>query len=231
MIVLLCCVLWILVPYAWRLKEVKELRSLCSQHRTIVLTFDDGPHSVLTRKILAIFQQNQIKASFFFLGQNVKDNTNTVTDVVAAGHDVGHHSFQHYNAWKTFPHSHLIDIKSGEQAIEIVGGDVTFFRAPYGKISLASWLYGLFRGYKFCWWTIDPKDSLENPRPHKDILDEITRNNGGVVLLHDNDTYPDPKHDEYVLSLVQKIIDLSKKNNLNIMSFSELIANKASLVN
>ncbi|UTW55869.1 polysaccharide deacetylase family protein [Kordiimonas sp. SCSIO 12610] len=223
--------LWFLAPYIWRLYEVKKLRKLCSDAGAVVLTFDDGPHHELSKNIMQLLDKNSIKGSFFFLGSNAVNFPDVVDTIKKRGHDIGHHSYAHFNAWKSLPHTHIKDIYRGEQEVTKLGGNKTLFRPTYGKISLASWLFGLLRGYQFCWWTIDPKDSLENPRPYADILAEIKVNNGGVILLHDNDTYPDENHSDYVLGLIQGIIELAEKDDLKILSFSQLNAINFSSVN
>ena len=109
---------------------------------------------------------------------------------------------------------------TGQHQIERLAGATPLFRAPYGKMSLASLALTRFRKLWLAWWTIDPKDSLE-PRPHEDVLAEIASKKGGILLLHDYDNFPDPHHDEYVLELVKKLKSAASENGLRFATISQ----------
>ena len=96
------------------------------------------------------------------------------------------------------------------------------FRPPFGKTTLLSLLFIFLKGIKISWWTIDPKDSLENPASHQTVLDKLRKDNGGVVLLHDWDDYPTPNHEEYVLDLVEKIITMAKAEGYHFAVVGEV---------
>ena len=63
----------------------------------IALTFDDGPDPVWTPKILDILKQENVKATFFIVGENGQANPDLVKRIVAEGHEIGNHSFTHPN--------------------------------------------------------------------------------------------------------------------------------------
>ena len=74
--------------------------------KTVLLTFDDGPHARYTDEILEILKRYQAPAVFFELGQNLGkvDATGKVQPgngsavakrVLAAGHQIANHSFTH----------------------------------------------------------------------------------------------------------------------------------------
>ena len=51
--------------------EVKVYRSVVTEKKQIALTFDDGPHPILTERILKILAQYGVSATFFMVGENV----------------------------------------------------------------------------------------------------------------------------------------------------------------
>ena len=65
----------------------------------IVLTFDDGPHPILTPKVLDILKAENIKAIFFVLGENVAagKNIDIVKRAYDEGHIIGNHTYSHKN--------------------------------------------------------------------------------------------------------------------------------------
>ena len=67
----------------------------------IYLTFDDGPTPDVTEWVLEELKKHQAKATFFFIGKNIKNNPDLFKRVVNDGHAIGNHTFNHFNGWKT----------------------------------------------------------------------------------------------------------------------------------
>ena len=65
-----------------------------SSEKRAFLTFDDGPSSV-TPRILDILKQENIKATFFVLGSNVKKNPELVKRMYDEGHFIANHGYSH----------------------------------------------------------------------------------------------------------------------------------------
>lgn len=106
----------------------------------VVLTFDDGPWPVTTPAVLAALDAQCVKATFFLIGRNAQAHPELVKREVAAGHTVGHHTWDHPAL--TLRHldetAALADIDHGMQADDKAGYDarwtgqprVPFFRFP-----------------------------------------------------------------------------------------------------
>src|SRR4051794_13065300 len=62
--------------------------------RAIALTFDDGP-SEGTHELLELLGRLAIPATFFVCGMNVRRLPQTLRETVAAGHEIGNHSYSH----------------------------------------------------------------------------------------------------------------------------------------
>jgi peptidoglycan/xylan/chitin deacetylase (PgdA/CDA1 family) len=219
---------WFLFPFLLRKLEENRLSQFCADNGHIVLTFDDGPCPETTPQILDILKEKKIKASFFALGQHANQERGLARMIIAEGHDFGHHSEHHINAWKSSPLTALIDIQNGQRTIASLKGAQDLFRAPYGKMTLLTMLYVWFQNIKSCWWTIDPKDSRENPLSHNKVLAQIRNNRGGVILLHDHKNPSYANHTQYVLSLIYGIVMLAEKMDLTFLPMSELLSRKNS---
>ena len=61
----------------------------------IAMTYDDGPHAVLTPRLLDMLKERNIKATFYMVGQNVVAYPQIVKRMVAEGHEVASHSWSH----------------------------------------------------------------------------------------------------------------------------------------
>jgi peptidoglycan-N-acetylglucosamine deacetylase len=151
---------------------------------TIALTFDDGP-SESTADILAILQQHQIPATFFQCGANVRRLPQMAQEVVAAGHELGNHTYSHPRLCFKTPGFIYREMHSAQVTIEqITGARPRFFRAPFGL----RW-YGLRGaqqrlGLTGVMWTAIGYDWS---RSHEQVI-EILRDQatcGAIICLHD----------------------------------------------
>jgi peptidoglycan/xylan/chitin deacetylase (PgdA/CDA1 family) len=61
----------------------------------VALTFDDGPHPVTTRRILDVLANAQVTATFFVVGAKVEKHPEIVRAIVAGGHTLGAHGYDH----------------------------------------------------------------------------------------------------------------------------------------
>ncbi|WP_220348737.1 polysaccharide deacetylase family protein [Alkalilimnicola ehrlichii] len=61
----------------------------------VALTFDDGPTPEATERILAILARNEVPATFFFTGAELAANPGLAEKYVAAGHELGNHTYSH----------------------------------------------------------------------------------------------------------------------------------------
>lgn len=222
---LVLAALWLVVPFVFRKRREGWLVERCAERRAIVLTYDDGPGVDLTPKLLDLLKRHDVHASFYALGRNAVASPELVKRAIAEGHEVGSHTYNHSNAWKTDPFTAFTDVVRGVRIIKALGGDKYAFRPPYGKLTLAGLLQGYLRGFKYGWWTVDSRDSWAR-RTVADVLAEIERKSGGVVLMHDFDRYDrspaEPTHVDHVLALTAAIIKLSRDKGFRIVPMSSL---------
>ena len=101
-----------------------------SKEKVLYLTFDDGPHPEITTFVLEALKKYNAKATFFCIGNNVLSYPNIYENILAQGHAVGNHTYDHLNGWKTELPIYLENIKSAAKLIES-----PFFRPPYGRIT------------------------------------------------------------------------------------------------
>lgn len=225
-IVLVLAVSWFLVPHALRKSQEQKLRIKCEKNRFIVLSYDDGPGPDLTPRILDLLEGADIQATFFLLGRNAVENADLVTRLNKGGHDVGTHTFNHTNAWKSPPWQAARDLEQGRNAMVPLGADPRLFRPPFGKLTLAGLVHGKWRGLRYGWWTIDSNDTSKSQPSAQAVLDTLRRQKGGVVLLHDFDREGSGKkasRAEYVVDLTREILALAAKENFQIVPLSRLI--------
>ncbi|MFJ5766182.1 polysaccharide deacetylase family protein [Lysinibacillus sp. NPDC093210] len=151
--------------------------------KRIALTFDDGPHPKVTEQILNTLDKYHAKATFFMLGSRVKHYPDIARDVLARGHEIGNHTWNHPVLTKMPLEQVLKEYTSTANEIELaINQGATVFRPPYGatndeineKIPVPVVL-----------WSIDTLDWKH--RNSQLLLTYIKNNlhNNSIVLMHD----------------------------------------------
>src|SRR5579864_5876481 len=77
-----------LSPWLWRKNEARRLRIELGRRRVVALTYDDGPSSGMTPRVLDLLASFNVKATFFMLGQRARAHPQLVDRVLAEGHDI-----------------------------------------------------------------------------------------------------------------------------------------------
>ena len=153
--------------------------------KTLYLTFDDGPHPLITPKILEILKKYNAKATFFCIGNNVKKFPKTFELIRKEGHAVGSHTFNHENGWKTDTDAY---IKSFNDANELIHSNL--FRPPHGKIKrselkkLRTWHAA---SLQIVAWTVIAYD-WDHALSPDDVYQNVIKNatDGSIVTFHDS---------------------------------------------
>ena len=152
--------------------------------KTIYLTFDDGPHPLITPKVLEILARYNAKATFFCIGNNVKQFPKTFELLKKEGHSVGCHTINHEDGWKTKTQDY---IKSYNDANELINSNL--FRPPHGKIKRLelSKLYTLNSKLKIVAWTVIAYD-WDHALSPEDVYQNVIRNagDGAIITFHDS---------------------------------------------
>ena len=172
--------------------------------RAIYLTFDDGPHPKVTPYVLDILKRNNIKATFFCVGNNVEKYPEVYLQILADGHQVGNHTMSHENGVKTPKNEYFESVKKASTLIES-----ELFRPPYGKITPFQFKY-IFSALKkkvvFWTWLAYDFDAKISGR---EIIKKAERIKGGDILVF-HDSSKAQKNLEETLEAI--ILMLQKRN-------------------
>lgn len=100
----------------------------------VYLTFDDGPDPHWTPRVLELLAAHGATATFFMVGKRALANPGIARDIVAAGHEVGNHSFSHRHPWLLGEAAARREVRDGAAAIaDSCGRPARLFRPPYGR--------------------------------------------------------------------------------------------------
>lgn len=154
----------------------------------IAITFDDGPHRERTPRLLDILKKHGVVATFYVQGQYVKRFPEIIRRMVAEGHEVGHHSYDHPQLSRLTEDAlnYQIDTTINE-IVKASRKAPTSIRPPYGATNpvlnrkfINKW------GMKPVLWDVDPED-WKPQRRSSEIVTSWTRDakNGSILLAHD----------------------------------------------
>src|SRR4051812_34468380 len=91
--------LFLLVPSSWAYTPGHFYYFGHTPEKTIALTFDDGPGPV-TPDVLRLLAAHHIRATFFMEGTQVEEYAPIARQVHEAGHEIGNHTFWHFDYHK-----------------------------------------------------------------------------------------------------------------------------------
>ncbi len=97
---------------------------------SVALTFDDGPHPRWTPWVLDQLARFDVKATFFLIGNNVRQHPKIVEAIRKAGHSIGGHTTNHLDAWRSTTEDYIHDAVETQ---ELLG--TKLFRPPYGHLT------------------------------------------------------------------------------------------------
>jgi peptidoglycan/xylan/chitin deacetylase (PgdA/CDA1 family) len=149
--------------------------------RVVYLTFDDGPIPEITPWVLDQLKKYHAKATFFCLGRHVEAHPEIYAQILAEGHSVGNHTYDHPDGWKS---GNLTYYKSVIACSDMVKSSL--FRPPYGRITPRQ-IRALKSRYKIILWSILSQD-YDNTKTPEQCVRNVTAKvrNGDIIVFHDS---------------------------------------------
>ena len=163
---------WLYPRAAWRMNH---------NDRSVYLTFDDGPIPESTPFILQTLAEFDAKATFFMVGDNVRKYPDLYRQIVAAGHQVGNHTYHHLGGFKHLAKTYIEDT---ERANDLIGSHL--FRPPHGCMSHSEYLW-LRRKYRIVMWDLVTRD-YSKWLTADDVYNNVRQyaRNGSIITFHDS---------------------------------------------
>jgi len=157
--------------------------------KAVALTFDDGPSPTNTLRVLKVLNRFGVKATFFVIGRSASFHPNLVDAELAAGMEVGNHSWSHpYRTPFSRFTSRVIrtEITKAQQELLSLGASSGLFRPPGGAYSSKVINVAKTADARLVLWSVDPKDWERGSTAHeiaKAVLSKVEP--GSIVILHD----------------------------------------------
>ena len=164
----------LLFPEAiWRIKRHRR--------RVVYLTFDDGPIPEVTPWVLDLLDSENIKATFFLVGDNVERNPALFKEIIKRGHSWGNHTMNHLQGIKVSTKRYLDNINLADQLINSV-----LFRPPHGIIKYSQGR-AIKTRYNIIMHDVVSRDYSRKMSPEQ-VLENVCKytRNGSIIVFHDS---------------------------------------------
>lgn len=162
--------------------------------KVLYLTFDDGPIPEVTPWVLDELNKYKAKATFFCIGKNIDDNPEVFKRIIAEGHSIGNHTYNHYNGWKYVNREYYLNVEQGAETLArnqqpspvTRHPSLPLFRPPYGKLKPSQYKH-LKDKYRIVMWdvlTLDYKLQVSKKR----VLNTAIKHAGpgSIIVFHDS---------------------------------------------
>jgi len=176
------------LPYGLTLLYPNRLWKGPELERKVSLTFDDGPVPGVTDWVLGELAKRGLSATFFMVGDNVRKHSSLGQEVVAAGHQVGNHTYHHLSGWKTSRDAYLKDVAACDVILEDnLGIKTSLFRPPYGWMKPFQ-ARAVAKDKKIVMWSLLSYDFKSSLAAEKIVEACISRTCSGTILVfHDQE--------------------------------------------
>lgn len=185
-------------------------------HKTISLTFDDGPDGKITPQLLDLLAREKVPATFFVVGRFVVKNDDVVRRMVREGHAVGVHTLSHPDMAHEPDWREQLELVGSERVLRhVTGQEAGYWRAPFNSaedVDKQSAIDGVLRsqrlGYAHASYDFDTLDWLHDSRPEETAADipmpDLQHGDNITVLLHDGGGINRERTVEYTAALIKK---------------------------
>ncbi len=197
-----------------------------ASENAVALTFDDGPSPVWTPQILAVLKEANVKATFFMIGEHVREYPDVARRVAEEGHEIGNHSYDHHGIFYYKPEELDKEVGEAEKIIKTVTGIKTkYFRPPKAWLTAQEKKQLKDLGYETVLWSLNSKDwvTFDDRYIVNYILHHIQP--GDILLFHDSGGVfkPEGGNRSETIKAVSRLIEKLRQRGYRFVTISQLL--------
>jgi len=183
----------------------------------VSITFDDGPNSEFTPRVLMLLKKHNAKATFFCIGQQMEKHPQILEQIIAGGHTVGNHTYSHSKSFGFFGNSEVeTELKKTKSLInKLTGLETDLYRPAFGVTNPSIERAVKKLGLKSIGWSIRSLDTTS--RDENIVLKRITSkvSKGDIILLHDTS--------EKAVRVLERLLVFLDEKNLKSVTVEQLL--------
>lgn len=183
LILALCPLMLLLRSHLPAAAPADAVQPIADSLKLVALTFDDGPKTRTTPRLLDGLDQRGVKATFFLIGKQVEEAPELVTRMAQSGHQLGIHTYDHVALGGLNRADFDAQVGRTRQVLaNLLGYDDFLLRPPYGTVDDSVKRYA---GSPIILWSVDPEDWHERSvqREVAHIVSAVK--DGDIILMHD----------------------------------------------
>lgn len=152
----------------------------------IHLTFDDGPNPATTPRLLELFEEEGVKATFFVIGEQVEKHEDLLLEVSKRGHSIGNHTYSHqFLPLLTTQRLEKEILFTNSRIADITGKSPKLFRPPFGIVDKKTHSLLKEQDMKTVYWSAFSEDWRQIGE--RSVVDRLSKYAapGGIMILHE----------------------------------------------
>ncbi|GAX41562.1 polysaccharide deacetylase [Tolypothrix sp. NIES-4075] len=157
-----------------------------NNEKVIALTIDDGPWQNTTVEMLDILKENNVKATFFWVGQALQQHPELAKQEIAEGHAIGNHTWHHWYKRMDEATAKSEIERTADLMYKTTGVKTSLFRPPGGILNNGLADVAKSQKYAVVMWSQTSADTDPHAKYQvfvKNVLRDAKP--GGIVLMHD----------------------------------------------
>jgi peptidoglycan-N-acetylglucosamine deacetylase len=219
------------VLYEWhpgrarRWRRFPALERLQAGRAIAVLTLDDGPDEDATPAVLDALEGAGLRATFFFLAEQVERHAPLARQVLDRGHEIGLHGHAHTRHDRVMPDESRADIVGGMDVFEqLLGVRPRWFRPPYGKMSTSALATCRELGLQPVYWSAWGLDWEDVSAERVAAVTCRKLSDGAIVLLHDSARYAPRPSAKPTADAIPAIARFARQQGIALLPLGEAVA-------
>ena len=192
--------------------------------KKVALTYDDGPNDPYTLQLLEVLARYDVKATFFMIGDFVRQRPAIAREVLKAGHSIGNHTFSHPLLIFQSASQIRLQLAGCQRAIEdALGVSPALFRPPFGgrrpevfriarELKLQPVMWNV-TGYD---WNAKSADEVE-----RKVLRQMR--GGDVILLHDGGHLAMGTDRSHTVTVTDRMLKKFQQQGCNFLTVPQMM--------
>lgn len=197
------------------IEQTLPIYNVQTEEKKIAFTMNCAWSADDINDILETLRNNEVKITFFMVGDWVDKNPESVKKIYEEGHEIGNHSNTHPHVSKLTYEQNLEEIEKCSQKVEqITGVKPTLYRAPYGEYNDEVINVSFENGYYAIQWNKDTLDyqALTGEQMWKRIGNNLQ--NGDIILSHNGTAHTSDSLDMLIKNIKEKGFEIVKVSDL-----------------
>ena len=196
-------------------KQTLPIYNVQTEEKKVAFTMNCAWSAEDIEGILETLRNNEVKMTFFVVGDWVDKNSEAVKKIHSEGHEIGNHSNTHPHVNNLTYEQNLEEIEKCSEKIEqLTGKKPTLFRAPYGEYNETVITTAFENGYFAIQWNKDTLDynALTGEQMWKRIGENLQ--NGDIILSHNGTAHTADSLDMLIKNIKEKGFKIVKVSDL-----------------